>query len=228
MPPQCKMKINNWWKTTMSENNSSKWEELATNQHEDEALLSEEAVQVNDEEADASLQNDTAEMDDLNELGTNVEDLQNKIIELEHKANENWEKALRATAEMDNIRRRAERDVENAHKYGNEKFIDTLIPVIDSPEQALQMEVDATNEKLESMRQGIELTLKLMIDAMERANVKQLDPVGEDFDPKQHEAMSMQVSPDAKPNTVLVVFQKGYLLNERVIRPARVIVAKGA
>ena len=150
-------------------------------------------------------------------------ELEDKLTLAEQQAHENWEKSVRSMAEVDNMRRRAERDVANAHRYGLEKFSASLLPVVDSLEQALQLshtEADA------NMREGLELTMKLLVDVLDKHDVKQLNPIGDVFDPQQHEAMSMQESPDAAPNTILMVFQKGYKLNDRVIRPARVIVAK--
>lgn len=150
-------------------------------------------------------------------------ELSEKLTLAEQQAHENWEKAVRAQAELDNVRRRAEREVANAHRYGVEKLISDLLPVIDSLEQALQLAVKAEDS---SMREGLELTLKLFTDVLKKFEVQQIDPVGMPFDPQLHEAMSMQDAPGAEPNTVLAVFQKGYKLSDRVIRPARVVVAK--
>ena len=151
------------------------------------------------------------------------EALEQKLTEAEQKVHENWEKVVRVTAEMDNLRRRSERDVANAHRYGLEKFINTLLPVVDSLEQA---ELLADKHGDSAMHEGIQLTMKLLVDMLGKANVEQLNPIGDVFNPELHEAMTMQASPDAAPNTILTVFQKGYKLNDRVIRPARVIVAK--
>lgn len=149
--------------------------------------------------------------------------LEDKLTLAEQQAHENWEKSVRAMAELDNIRRRAERDVANAHRYSLEKFGASLLPVVDSLEQALQL---ADKESDASMREGLELTMKVLIDTLAKFDIHQVDPVGEAFDPQQHEAMSMQESAEMAPNSVLMVFQKGYKLNDRVIRPARVIVSK--
>ncbi|MFA5959364.1 MAG: nucleotide exchange factor GrpE [Tatlockia sp.] len=149
--------------------------------------------------------------------------LEEKLTLAEQKSHENWEKAVRAMAELDNVRRRAERDVTNAHRYGQEKLIQSFLPVIDSLEQALQLTEQQADD---SMREGLTLTLKLFIDALNKLDVEQMDPIGLPFNPQEHEAMSMLEVPDAAPNTILTVFQKGYKLNERVIRPARVIVAR--
>ena len=147
-----------------------------------------------------------------------------KLTIAEQKAHENWEKSVRAMAELDNVRRRSEREVANAHRYGIEKLVNSLLPIIDSLEQALQL---ADKHKDSSMHEGLELTMKLFLDALGKYEVQQLNPEGEQFDPQQHEAMSMQESNEVPDNTILGVFQKGYMLNDRVIRPARVIVAKG-
>ncbi|KTD33890.1 nucleotide exchange factor GrpE [Legionella israelensis] len=149
------------------------------------------------------------------------EALEEQLTLAEQKAHENWEKAVRAQAELDNVRKRAERDIENAHRYGMEKLITSLLPVLDSLEQALQMAEQDT-----SMREGLELTMKLFLDVLEKTEVKQLNPEGDVFDPQLHEAMSIQESAEVPANTVLAVFQKGYKLSDRVIRPARVIVSK--
>lgn len=205
-----------------NEQGASKWQEMAKEEEaintEEEVVVKEEVVEEEGEgEGDAGTESVSVEHFDY-------ETLQKKLTEAEQLAHTNWEKAVRATAEVDNIRRRAERDVASAHKYGSEKLINSLLPVIDSLEQALQAAEQAGDEG--SMKEGVELTLKMFIDALAKANVEQLDPVGEAFDPNKHEAMSMQETPDAEPNSVLMVFQKGYVLNGRVIRPARVVVSK--
>lgn len=149
--------------------------------------------------------------------------LEEQLTLAEQKAHENWEKAVRAMAEVDNIRRRAERDVANAHRYSLEKIINALLPVVDSLAQALQL---CEKEGQEGMKEGLELTMKLFIDALEKHGVTEINPEGAPFDPQEHEAMSIQEVPGVAANTVLTVFQKGYKLNDRLIRPARVIVAK--
>ncbi len=150
-------------------------------------------------------------------------DLEQQLTLAEQKAHENWEKSVRAMAEVDNIRRRTEREVSNAHRYALEKFATSLLPVADSLEQALQL---ATQHGDDAMREGMALTTKLFIDTLDKHGVKQIDPLGEVFNPQLHEAVAMQPSDTAEPNTVMSVFQKGYELNDRVIRPARVIVVK--
>lgn len=152
-------------------------------------------------------------------------ELEEKLTLAEQKVHEHWDKLVRSTAELDNIRRRAERDVANAHRYSLEKFSNALLPVVDSLEQALQLGEQSADTKI---TEGLDLTMKLLVSVLEKFDVIQLNPHGETFDPQSHEAMSMQVVPDAAPNSILAVVQKGYRLNDRVIRPARVIVAKAA
>lgn len=129
---------------------------------------------------------------------------------------------LRAKAEGENIRRRAQEDVAKAHKYGIEKFATDLLAVKDSLEAALSAE----NASVEALRDGIELTLRQLEQVFDKQDLRTVDPAGEKFDPHQHQAISMLPS-DQEPNTVINVLQKGYLLNDRVIRPALVMVAKG-
>lgn len=152
------------------------------------------------------------------------EDLQQQLVQEQDLVKKNWDKAVRATSDLENYRRRAERDLTKAHKFSIEKLVQALLPIIDSLENALH--VDEAEPAHEAIRAGISLTLKMFLDTLEKFNVKQLDPIGQPFDPNIHEAMSLQSDPSAKPGTILLVFQKGYQLYERVIRPARVIVAK--
>jgi molecular chaperone GrpE len=146
------------------------------------------------------------------------------IKELEQSCDSFKDEALRAKAEMENIRRRAERDVANARKFGIEKFAKELLPVIDSIEQALKHEVKL--EEAVAMKEGIQLTSKMLIDILKNNGLEELDPQGEKFDPNIHEAMAMIPNPELEDNTVFEVFQKGYKLNGRVVRAAKVVVVK--
>ncbi|MDP1520584.1 nucleotide exchange factor GrpE [Porticoccus litoralis] len=134
---------------------------------------------------------------------------------------------LRTQAEMQNLRRRMERDVENAHKYALEKFVGELLPVVDNLERAISA-IDVSNEEFKAVGEGIELTLKSFLDVLGRFKVDTLDPKGEAFDPELHQAMSILEMQEVKPNTVVDVFQKGYTLNGRLVRPAMVVVSKAA
>lgn len=149
--------------------------------------------------------------------------LQEQLTLAEKTAHENWEKSVRAMAELDNVRRRASIDVTNAHRYGAEKLLTSLLPVVDSLQQALQLAEKASDT---AMHEGLELTMKLFLDVLQKSDVQEIDPMGLPFNPQEHEAMSMQEVPGTAPNTVIAVFQKGYKLNDRLIRPARVIVSK--
>ncbi|MDF2530201.1 MAG: nucleotide exchange factor GrpE [Gammaproteobacteria bacterium] len=154
-----------------------------------------------------------------------LEQLKQELEAAKAKADENWDKALRAVAELENTKRRAEKDISSAHKFAIDRFAESLLPVVDSLEKALEVKAD-DNEAVQSMHQGVNLTMKMLLDTLQKHGVQQIDPLGETFDPSLHEAMAMQDSSGTEPNKVLVVFQKGYLLNGRLIRPARVIVSK--
>ena len=140
------------------------------------------------------------------------------------KADQYWNQLLAARAEVENSRRRNERELENAHKFALEKFVRELLPVKDSLELGLAA---ATGESAEfdKLREGMELTLKMLGAALEKFGVSEVDPKGEKFNPERHQAMAVQETPKAEPNTVLTVYQKGYLLNDRLIRPAMVVVS---
>ena len=144
------------------------------------------------------------------------------LAELQAKADENWDRYLRSAAEVENVRKRAVRDVEHARKFALENFGRELLDVRDSLELGLAA-ADAAD--VESILTGSEATLKLLSTTFERFGIVEVDPEGEPFDPELHEAMTMQPSADAEPGSVLTVIQKGYTLNGRLLRPARVIVA---
>ena len=149
-------------------------------------------------------------------------DLEERLRKAEIAAQEHHDAWLRARAEAENMRKRSQTEIANAHKYAIEGFSTDLVPVKDSLEAALA----ATNATAESMKSGVELTLRQLKSVFEKFNVKEIDPAGEKFDPHRHQALSM-VEADAEPNTVVQVLQKGYLLHDRVIRPALVMVSRG-
>ncbi|MDH3614259.1 MAG: nucleotide exchange factor GrpE [Gammaproteobacteria bacterium] len=150
------------------------------------------------------------------------DDRETALAELQAKADENWDRYLRAAAEVENIRKRASRDVEHARRFALENFGRELLAVKDSLEMGLAASESADAQ---SLLAGSEATLKLLAGTLERFGVTEVDPAGEPFDPELHEAMTMQPSADAEPGSVLTVIQKGYVLNGRLLRPARVIVA---
>ena len=133
---------------------------------------------------------------------------------------------LRVQAEMQNLRRRTEQDIEKAHKYGQEKFSIELLSVMDNLERALTAASEHEDDSVKAIYDGVDLTLKSFIDCFSKFNIETLDPLGEPFDPQTHQAMGMQENPEVEPNTVIAVMQKGYTLHGRVIRPAMVMVAK--
>ena len=132
---------------------------------------------------------------------------------------------MRMRAEVENNRKRAERDVENAHKYALKGFVENLLPVIDSMEMG-QAAAISDNATLESIREGSELTMNMFVQVLERSGLQAINPLGEKFDPERHQAISMVEIKDAESNSVIEVMQKGFLLNDRLIRPAMVVVAK--
>lgn len=141
------------------------------------------------------------------------------------RADENWDRYVRAAAELDNVRKRAARDVENARKFALERFATDLLAVKDSLEMGLEAAGTSGAADIESLLEGSRATLKQLTATLERFGVAEVDPAGEPFDPTLHEAMTTQPSARVEPNTVLEVFQKGYTLNGRLLRPARVVVA---
>lgn len=149
--------------------------------------------------------------------------LQTELNAARQKAEDNWNDLLRLRAEMDNLRKRTSRDIEQAHKYALDKFVGELLPVIDS----LELGIDAAGGvEADSIREGMELTLKKLLDVIARFGVQVIDPLGEKFNPELHEAVSMQDGNGADSNSVITVMQKGYTLNDRLVRPAMVVVAK--
>ena len=152
-----------------------------------------------------------------------LERLQQALAEAEERSRNHREQYLRAVAELDNVRKRAQRDIEAANRYGLDKFAAELLPVQDSLQLAVE---NAGKADASSLAAGQEATLKLLTKALEKIGIVRIDPLGEPFDPARHEAMLAQESATAEPNSVLQVVQPGYELNGRLLRPARVIVAK--
>ncbi len=174
------------------------------------------------EVVEVAAQDDTDATAAANEVAGDTPDSDDPLAQARAKADENWDKYVRLAAELENVRKRAARDVEKAHKFALERIVGDLLEVRDS----LEMAVSAGEESsFESLQAGNETTLKLLATVMQRYGVEEIDPLGEPFDPNCHEAMTMQPSADAEPDSVLTVFQKGYALNGRLLRPARVVVA---
>ena len=150
--------------------------------------------------------------------------LQVLLEDARSKADSHWDQCLRLQADIDNLRKRNERDLVNAHKFALEKFAVDLLPVKDSLEMGLA--AAGENADVAGLKEGSELTLKMLTSAMGKYNIKEISALNEQFNPEYHEAMSVQERADVKPNTVVTVVQKGYLLNDRLIRPAMVIVSR--
>jgi molecular chaperone GrpE len=150
-------------------------------------------------------------------------ELEQALAEAQARAGTLRDQYMRSVAELDNVRKRAQRDVENASRYGLEKFAAELLPVLDSLEAAVG---SADRADAKTLAAGQEATLKLLARAFEKLNIRQIDPLGEPFDPALHEAVMAQPSNTAEPDSVLQVLQRGYELNGRLLRPARVIVAR--
>lgn len=187
----------------------------------------EETVQEDGEAVTGTLVEEEAVMAD-GLVSDNPEVLKKQLAEAEKKIQEHWDTILRQKADQENLRKRAQRDLENAHKYALERFANELLPIKDSLEMGLQA-ASAEDADIAALREGSELILKMFVGAMEKFGIEEIDPKqGDKFDPHKHEAMVMTPAPDAEPNTVLLVHQKGYQLNERLLRAARVVVAKRA
>ena len=180
---------------------------------------------VDESEGDEEQERGAAEVDETIDQSVGTSHDTGDSASLETQLEELKEALLRSQADLQNGRRRAERDIENAHKYAIEKFIKDLLAVLDSMERAL--ELAATTDGFDmAMLEGTQMTHKLLLDTVSRHGVEVIDPVGERFDPQQHEAMSMVESEGKEPNTVTAVMQKGYKLEGRVIRAAMVVVTK--
>lgn len=169
--------------------------------------------------------------DNISAEQNTIETLKQQLEVLKQKADKNWDLAVRAKAELDNVRKRAETDVSNAHKYALDRFIPELFPLLDGLEQGLQSV--SQDSSFDAVREGLNLTIKMFHDMLVKFGIEIVDPINKPFDPAMHEAITMQpVDVSADPaneianGTILIVVQKGYLLHKRVLRPARVVVAK--
>ena len=172
-----------------------------------------------EETTNESADENNAEQDPLEQAAA-------KLVECEEAAQRAKDDLLRVQAEMQNVRRRAEQDVEKAHKYGQEKFSIELLAVVDNLERSLEVASNNEDETVKAIYEGVNLTLKSFLDCFTKFNIEAVDPLGEPFDPQLHQAMSIQENAECEPNTVIAVMQKGYTLHGRVIRPAMVMVSK--
>jgi molecular chaperone GrpE len=172
------------------------------------------------------MENEANVMDELTQANFRIEDLEQQLAESEAALAGRKDVEIRAAAETQNIRTRAAKDVEQARKFALEKFANELLPVLDNLERALQG-TDPENEATKAIYEGVDLTMKGFLTSVAKFGVKQVNPQGETFNPEHHQAIGMQPSPDFPANTVMMVMQKGYLLNERLLRPAMVMVSQG-
>ncbi len=185
----------------------------------------EEAVNASNEVPEAEDASEAAEAADAADAAGDDDAPELNVEQLLEEVEKNRDLALRAQAEAQNAKRRAEQDVEKARKFALERFCGELLPVADNLERALEA-ANRDDEAVKPIAEGVDLTLKTLLDALKKFQIEQVDPAGEPFDPQLHQAMSMVENPDAEPNTVLSVMQKGYTLNGRLVRPAMVIVSK--
>jgi molecular chaperone GrpE len=186
--------------------------------------------QNNEQKLDAELdvaataaESDATQTDEIVEV-----DLAAELVAAVEEAAKYRDVALRAEAEMENVRRRAARDVEHAHKFGIEKLIQNILPVIDSLEKGIESAEQASADEgaTKAIIEGMNLCLKMLTEVLVTEGLSIVDPSGEPFNPNLHQAMSMVENPDMEPNSVVAVMQKGYTLNERLVRPAMVMVSK--
>jgi len=201
--------------------------EAPAGEPEESAAVEESAGQ----DADDALQNDVEEAAEAaaSETSTALKDAEAALEAARAEIQSLQDRALRAAAEAENVRKRADRSIENAHKYALERFLGDLLPAVDSFERAVTAAAavkSTAGEAVDALAEGVELSLKLLLEAMARQGIEVVDPIGAPFDPKLHEAMSMVENAEAEPGSVTEVFQKGYTVNGRLTRPARVIVAR--
>ncbi|GMM90079.1 nucleotide exchange factor GrpE [Vibrio fortis] len=191
--------------------------------NEENKVTEEELDQIIAEAEKVEAEAQTEEAADEQEA--KIAQLEAALLSSEAKVKEQQDSVLRAKAEVENMRRRTEQEIDKARKFALNKFAEELLPVIDNLERAMQA-ADADNEVVKPLFEGVELTHKTFVDVVAKFGLKEINPEGEAFNPELHQAMSIQESPDHEPNTVMFVMQKGYELNGRVIRPAMVMVSK--
>ena len=187
-------------------------------------------IEIDDEHSLATEPMEEASLEDVvPEAADETDEGQDSIEQQLEKAQETikdyWDQMMRLRAEIENNRKRAERDIENAHKYALKNFVENLLPIIDSMEMGQNAAI-ADNATLESIREGSALTMNMFVQVLEKNGLQQIDPLGEKFDPERHQAISMIEAEGADSNSVIEVMQKGFMLNERLVRPAMVVVAK--
>jgi len=172
-------------------------------------------------------ENQQQEHTEVGEHEYTIDELKLELAEAKRQAHENWDKAVRAQAESENLKRRTQKDLEDAHKFALTGFAKELLPVLDSLVLGLQA-ATGDSEEVQKFREGSELTLKQLESAFARFKIEPIEPLGQPFSAELHQAVAVHPDPSVEPNTVINVFQKGYALNGRLLRPAMVVVAKAA
>ncbi|ENR2167715.1 nucleotide exchange factor GrpE [Vibrio vulnificus] len=195
------------------------------NKINEEALKQQDAAEVEVEVEAVGTDADIEWNEEADESAAKIAELEAALLASEARVKEQQDSVLRAKAEVENMRRRAEQEIDKARKYALNRFAEELLPVIDNLERAIQA-ADAESEAVKPLLEGVELTHKTFVDVVSKFGLKEINPEGQPFNPEWHQAMSIQESPDHESNTVMFVMQKGYELNGRVIRPAMVMVAK--
>jgi molecular chaperone GrpE len=193
-----------------------------SNEKQPQHEIDQQEVEQQQDAADGSFDNDQYE---LTTEQQRIAELEEALLKAEATVLEQRDSVMRAKAEMENARRRADGEVEKARKFALERFAGELLPVADNLERALMM-ADTDNDAIKPMLEGVDLTLKSFVNCIEKFGVKVVDPQGQAFNPEFHQAMSMQESAEFAPNTVMAVMQKGYELNGRLLRPAMVMVSR--
>ncbi|PAJ74376.1 nucleotide exchange factor GrpE [Pseudoalteromonas sp. NBT06-2] len=188
-----------------------------------EAVVELDQVETTEQEASSELSPEA----EIAVLYAELEEAKQTIANQNENLANQKDSVVRAAAEVDNARRRAALDIEKAHKFALEKFVNELLPVVDNLDRAIEF-ADKENEALKPLIEGIDMTSKSFVDAVKKFGVEVVDPQGETFNPEFHQAMSLQPSADVAPNTVIAVMQKGYTLSGRLLRPAMVMVSKAA
>ena len=205
-------------------------EDLNENQDQAKSGPAKQHPEITGEGSDLAGDEDIQETDtpvevgEMDQSGDGTEALTQEIENLRDQVADNLDKAIRAQAEMDNLRKRTAREVENAHKYALERFLKEVLPVVDSMELGISAADNA--EDINGLKEGMNLTLKMFIGILDKFGVEVIDPKGEKFDPQRHEAVSMHALEGHDSGTVIEVMQKGYSLNGRLVRPAMVVVAQ--
>ena len=189
-------------------------------QIKEEEEVSSEISQIEDDSLDTKAADETPGDSEESDEG-----IEQQLEKAQVTIKDYWDQIMRLKAEMENNRKRAGRDLENAHKFAIRNFAESLLPIIDSMEMG-QQAAEAENASLASIVEGTQLTMSMFVQVLEKHGLKQIDPVGEAFDPEQHQAISMIEDESTESGNVISVMQKGFFLNERLIRPAMVVVAK--